>query len=125
MSGYLPSIPETIEFEGDTVTYRASTLERDDFTRLAEHMRAGEDGKIQLSLQDSLQYNDMITALLPKYIEGFTGLRDGNGDAIPLEVVLKKVYFQALVQEIIIRLFRASRLDAEPRVEGEVSDEKK
>lgn len=125
MSKYLPSIKESLEFEGDTVTFDVRSMDREDFMPLSAKIELAEDGTtVKMAFKDQMEFAAMAAELLPKYIDNFTGLKDAAGAPVDLQTVCSKLYFMSLAQGLVTVLFKHSRLDTNDTAEGP-SEEKK
>lgn len=114
MSDYLPRIRvDDIEFEGDTIAFDMESLERSDYIPLTRNMEVQDDGSVKMSFTSQMEFTETTAKLLLKYVHDFSGLKDKNGNAVPLETVVSRMYFQDLAGEMVKRLFSASRMDVD------------
>lgn len=123
MSNYLPKKPQTLEYEGDIITFEVSSMDRQDFQKMVPFMDQQEDGTIKMSFKDKMVFAEQLSTFLPTYIHNFVGLKDGNGDAVALEVVVKDTYFMDLAQKLLTLIFAASKMDKDTAKKSEEPSE--
>jgi hypothetical protein len=92
---YLPSRTEVITFDGDNVTVILDPVTFAD----ASAMRDAKG-------EDSVQ-------IAKKYVRSMTGLRDANGDQIPMDKVFTEFYFAELAIEITKRVLSTGSVTKE------------
>lgn len=105
MSKYTPSIKHTIKFDGDTVTMTLKRLKRQDMVKLNPVM---VKVKPDMSEDDAILVADELRIVIPGNVEDFTGLKDEEGNEIPLDTALEEYYFSPLMQQIAWKLVEIS-----------------
>jgi len=103
MSKYTPMVEFQTVFEEDTVTMKLKQLSRKTFLGWMPYF-SKTDAKGNLSPEDTLLLVNEAADILTEHVVDFKGLRDVNGDAIALEIVVEEVYFIELVSLIVMRL---------------------
>jgi len=103
MSKYTPTVKFEIVFEDDTVTMKLKQLSRKTFLGWMPYFsKTDADGK--LSSEDTLKLVNEAADIIPDHVTDFEGLRDANGNAIPLDIVVNEVYFIELISQIVMKL---------------------
>ena len=103
MSKYTPMVEFETVFEGDTVKMKLKQLSRKTFLGWMPYFaKTDENGK--LSPEDTLKLVNEAADILPEHVVEFKGLKDTDGNAIDLAVVVEEVYFIELVSEIVMRM---------------------
>lgn len=109
MSNFTPRVEETVEFDGDTITYTSQRLKKVDMAMLKPLMpEPDENGKVVMSISDNVRLIDATIGLLPKYVSNFRGLTAKDGSTIDLEHMLGEAYFYSLQSDMASRLLKAS-----------------
>lgn len=114
MSRFTPRVTFELEFEGDHITMSLSRLQRDAVQSLMPYIETDEDGQVKsMGFKSQLEFSAATIGFLPQYVHDFVGLKDANGSAVTLEVMLKEVYFNDITTAIIQKLFKISRMSEE------------
>jgi len=109
MSNYSPLVKFETEFEGDKITMQLDQLTREVFLGWSPYMNLmDEDGNLDQEM--TLKLVNESASMIPQFVKDFRGLKDANGDAIPLQTVVDKVYFIEIVTVIIMKLIEISRM---------------
>lgn len=112
MSGFTPSVSFTTEFDGDTVSMRLRRLKRKDLNKVSPYMKMADpkSGLVQLSLEESFEFLEIMSGVLPEYVQQFKGLTDAEGNPLDLNQALEESYFIPLISAITGRLFEISNV---------------
>lgn len=96
MSKYLSKISIVLNHGGDELSFSLKPLKMKDLLLIRELAGDGE-GKMLCAYVD----------MLPSYIESVTGLKDSDGNELPMEV-LKDAYFLTAVAELATKHVQAA-----------------
>lgn len=127
MSKYVPKIEHRTRFQGDEVVAVLEPLEREQFIRVSSALdksRRLRDilaaAKAEKKEPDSAEVERLIAGVsaaavdvLGKNLDRIDGVRDNNGNAVPKEVILSKVFFMSLVNELFDTLAGSATLGEE------------
>lgn len=118
MSKYLPKIEHRTKFQGDDVVAVLEPLERGQFIQVSTALDKAQ--KLRQMIQtasakaeqpDRTQVDSMVAEVSATSIEvltrnlvSITGVKDNDGNAVTKEVILSKVFFMELVNELFDRL---------------------
>lgn len=97
MSKYVPQWEFKTTFEGDEIRVTLKPLSRMGALRFADLDIEGGVSQATMAL-----YEDVVR----ESVQSFAGLRDGEGNAVALDCVLRDAYFTSLVLEIGAELVR-------------------
>ena len=109
MSNYSPLVDFEIEFEGDTIKMRLKQLTRDVFLAWMPHL-SNVDENGALSAEATLKLIAEAGDVLPKFVKDFKGLKDADGNAVGIDVVVSEVYFMQLMSDIVRKLIEISQV---------------
>jgi len=109
MSGYTPSVKFEHEFDGDIISYELTRLNRKEMMILTSVMlKVSEDGTLEAAEAMSCMID-----MLPEHVSNFTGPKDSNGNAVPLDIVTTDSYFIELATTMGTNLMEASKMGAD------------
>ena len=127
MSKFTKQIKTVYNFDGDVINVTMDRLKRKDALKIAPLMNEpDEDGKVQMSFEDSMKFADVASGILKKYITVFTGLKDADGNALDVADIFGEegaVYFMELISEIISDLMEASFTTKETEKKSEATSQ--
>lgn len=123
MSGFLPSVPFSMIFEGDTVECEVSGLSRKEYLKLTKFLQEDDSGRMVIRFENALEFQEVMTDLLPGHVQKFRGLFDAEGVLIPFETVLDQTYFTNVVQGLVQAVFDASNLGPEEKKQSDEPSE--
>lgn len=108
---YVPNIVHTTEFAGDQVTATLEPLGRGDVMKAYGVLKgfSGVSDAESLKSRAMDMYGTAVDILQAALIK-IEGVRDANGNAVPKEVILDKVIFMPLVNELFGVLVARARL---------------
>ncbi len=104
MSNFTPTVPFSVEFEGDTITMDLRRLSRKGMMTLSPYV-TGKVGAL-----DEMAILDVSVNLLPGHITNFKGLKTETGEDITVAQMVEESYFLMLMSEIISKLFEVSSM---------------
>jgi len=112
MSKYTKATHFEIDFEGDTIKVSMTRLKRADYLKIVPHIKIDEETKKStMNMTEKLEFMDVATDMLPKYVKRFEGLHDTDGEEIPFKEVVETTYFMDILSQMVERLFSSSGMD--------------
>lgn len=111
MSNYLPLVTKEYKFEGDNVKVSFKLLSRKQMMDLLPLMPEKKDSAMSVEQQAELM--KVSLSALEENIKEFTGLKDANGNAIPVEEAIAQSYFLTLFSDITEDMFKESMIEEE------------
>ncbi len=118
MSHFTPTVLYKTRFDDDEITVTLRRLKRGDLTKLAPVILEHQDDEGNVTPEGQLKVLDLMTALLPKYVERIDGLLIEGAQA-QIKDIIDEVYFTELLTYISTELFNISKL-AEDEVKNSV-----
>ena len=108
---YKKTFTISIPFDGEDVVFTLRRLKRKDVIKLMPYINMGEDGEVNMSLEDQIRMVDVAAGFVGEYIESVS--------PISPEDLLEEAYYLPLLGQVIGELVSHSFPRAE---EGKKSD---
>ena len=109
MGHFTPTVLYKTRFDDDEITVTLRRLKRDDLAALAPVILSHRDDKGEVTPEGQLKVLDLMTSLLPKYVENIKGLTI-QGNEAQIKDIVDEVYFTELLTFISTELFNISKL---------------
>lgn len=100
MGNFTRSLTHELEFDGDNIKITIKPLKRKDLLKLTPHVPTDQTNQEQL-----FKFVEAAAPILPDYIESIEGIKDANGEDVPLEHIIEDVYFIQVASQILGWLF--------------------
>lgn len=122
MSNFTPKVHETIEYDGDTVTFDLRRMLKEDVLETAPYTpQPDENGVVRVDPEKNVKLINCVIDMLPKYVDNFKGLTNAEGIVVPFDEMYAEGYFYTLQIEMASRLYECS-FPANREEDGKNSD---
>ena len=104
---------DPIKFDGDTIIITAKPLRRETVLRIAGDMQPDAEGKVVMTVGESLELCDIMQEIAGEYLVDVDGMTTADGDVVTCAQfvdMLGDFYFTELATTLLQRLMDISQL---------------